>query len=87
MVPKKVLGDTISRGNIISTNILKDGSVVVGFNAYSGERYYKYDAIAGAAILAGADPKNFSGDEVSGPDGGVGFADIAEDVAETAAEL
>ena len=49
----------MSRGNIISIIPDPEGGIVVTFEASSGEISYRYTGFAAAAIMAGADPKDY----------------------------
>jgi hypothetical protein len=85
----------MSRSNIISMSPSWEG-LVVTFDARSGPRSYLYNSIDGAKIMNGADPHDFSGQEVgsSTGSGSSGFSEVledveagAEEVIETAAEV
>jgi hypothetical protein len=74
----------MSRANI-TASIPTTSAVFVWFSLRNGETIvYKFNLMEGLAILAGADPKDYSGEQVSE---GEALLEISETVIEGAALL
>ena len=70
----------MSRANIVSMGWASRSEFVVVFKARDGERTYSYDPASGTAIMGGADPHDFPGEEV-------GALNIAEQLGKDLEEI
>lgn len=70
----------MSRSNIVGMGWASKDAFIVTFRTRDGVRAYQYDRFSGIAIMARADPHNYSGDEVS-------VVTVFEDVAENVEDL
>ena len=77
----------MSKENIIAQGWASKDEYIVTFRTRDGVRSYQYDRVDGLQIMAGSDPHNFNGQEVSTMTAFQDLAENVEDLAEIAEVL